>query len=196
MARNSLGFSISTKKYSSSNHHPKNTVKIVNDETRIFRSKLAYIRNSMYRKPKPSPMTKVTESIFVGGFEDAILMSEEYALILLVENNEIKYHQEILTQSRNILWIPTPDFSTPTALQMNNALVFAQMHSKVIIACKSGKGRSVLCAAYILSSLESISIKDAYNLISSKRPNVDHYSGWFGVNEKWKYIEHVKQHTP
>ena len=123
-------------------------------------------------------------------------MSEEYALILLVENNEIIYHQEILTQSRNILWIPTPDFSTPTALQMNNALAFAQIHSKVIIACKSGKGRSVLCAAYILSTLESISIKDAHHLISSKRPNVSHYSGWFRINEKWRYIEHVKKHSP
>lgn len=202
MQHNSLGFVQHSKPHArmvavKNNAEPSTSLLIVEDENRIFQRNVANVRNFVFPKRTPEKLTEITESFLVGGFEDAVFLPMKYSLILLVEKQELKRISRTNLEKRHVLWIPTPDFSTPTALQLNNALSFALRElnagKNIVVCCKSGKGRSVLCASYILSFLFKVSIREAHTYISVKR-KVMPYAGIFSVN-RWKYIQQVQSHT-
>jgi len=105
--------------------------------------------------------------------------------------NLLEPHEKQISASmynvHNCLVLPTPDYFSPSRAHILEANAFVCKHNnKTLIHCKSGKGRSVIVAAYILSKKYRMSISDAYEFIRTKRPFVSDSNSF-----QWKLVKRM-----
>ena len=71
------------------------------------------------------------------------------------------------------LWLPTPDYSSPSQRDIARAVEFIRDHvgkgGSVYVHCNAGRGRSAVCALAYLMQSKGLSAEDAYMLVAAQR---------------------------
>ena len=92
------------------------------------------------------------------------------AVICLVQEHE-PYLPPAAYGARHALHLPTPDYHSPTARQLEAAVNFAEEHGDrvLLVHCREGKGRSAVCAALILAYRNGLPLREAHRQIRRLR---------------------------
>ena len=102
------------------------------------------------------------------------LASEFKAVVVLVEENELKYDIEIWNEFNvDVLWVPTRDYTAPQLLQLYHVVKWinenANRGKKTLIHCMGGKGRSGTIATAYLMYTKHIGFDDAFKQVRGVR---------------------------
>lgn len=187
---NALGFVGRYSPHKPSSRIIRETIRV--HELRPFSSMVARATNRFRTKSRAEPLTEVSPGFFVGGAVDAFEHSSDVAIICMLEDVEPMHKNR-----ENVLWLPTPDYYSPTLPQLWAARDFAVKNDskKLIVCCDSGKGRSVICACYLLCHAKKITLDDAFSEISKKRPTITQIKNRRGgVKKQWKLVKTMVQH--
>lgn len=141
-------------------------------------------------------LTQVADGLFIGRApirdEDISILRRKHitAVISLLEVGEIEYVKQY-KGVKHVLRLPTPDFISPNKSQIVEAVRFANTRiesgDSVFIHCKSGRGRSAICAVAYLSFKKKIPASQAHANISKVR-NISSYSFFSIVKRNWRNV--------
>ena len=145
------------------------------------------------RRPKDAaPATHIVDEVYLGG--SPTHHASFSAAVCLQEEHETSALYPVFP---HLLRLPTPDFASPSWLQIDAAMAFLNAHrnERVLIHCKSGIGRSAVVATVCVALRRQMSLREAHAYVRRRR-RISPLSYASIPNPQWTIArEYVKRKT-
>ena len=128
-----------------------------------FKCILGILKDKLIAKHPQEPSV-IRHDIYLGGCDSENIWDN---VVCLQEKHETNHTKSC----GNVLNIPVPDYSGPNFHQLYTAVEFIHKHkdSKVLVHCKSGKGRSPIVIIAYLCKYENKTINEAFTYVRQRR---------------------------